>query len=119
MAYLMYQLGAIKGNLKAQVGLGNLYRVGNGVTQDATQAIHWYRKAADQNYPPAQYLLGVMYASDSNVATDYIQAYMWWKIAMLNGHKESRYSLKKIALLMDSAQIEEAERLAKQWKPKQ
>ena len=32
----------------AQYGLGVCYATGQGVEQDYTQAVHWWRKAAEQ-----------------------------------------------------------------------
>jgi TPR repeat protein len=39
---------ASSGNAAAQCGLGLLYNNGWGVPQDYTQAVAWWRKAADQ-----------------------------------------------------------------------
>ena len=38
---------AEQGNARAQFGLGFLYYYGKGVTQDKTEALKWYRKAAE------------------------------------------------------------------------
>ena len=44
------------GNADAQMILGQMY----GVTQDAAQAVKWYRVAAERGYPESQYRLGGM-----------------------------------------------------------
>lgn len=41
------------GDASAQWRLGGNYELGIGVPQDTTEAIAWYRKAAEQNYPLA------------------------------------------------------------------
>ena len=47
------------GDAEAQVKLGDMYYFGRGVPKDYTQAVSWYRKAAQQGYAKAQYNLGV------------------------------------------------------------
>ena len=37
----------------ATLPLGVMYAIGQGVTQDATEAVRWYRKAAAQGHPDA------------------------------------------------------------------
>jgi len=46
------------GNPYAQLMLGNCYANGTGVAKDPQQAVRWWRKAGDNNYPQAQYLMG-------------------------------------------------------------
>ena len=45
---------------KAQLNLGNMYCNGDGVEQDYTEAVVWYRKAAEQGNAGAQFNLGVL-----------------------------------------------------------
>jgi TPR repeat protein len=63
-----------------QSGIGDAYYNGWGVKQDPKQALGWYRKAADQGYPPALATLGVMYHNgeaglkvDDAKAADYLK----------------------------------------------
>lgn len=49
---------AEKGNARAQVKLGQMFRGGHGVPQDAAQAEKWLRLAVDQGNPIAQYEMG-------------------------------------------------------------
>ncbi|MCX6631984.1 MAG: tetratricopeptide repeat protein, partial [Candidatus Solibacter sp.] len=51
---------AEKGDAAAQDGLGHIYSQGQGVPQDFTKAVRWWRKAADQGHADAQFNLGVM-----------------------------------------------------------
>ena len=44
-----------------QVNLGFRYAIGEGVPQDATEAVRWYRLAADQGNAEGQNFLGAMY----------------------------------------------------------
>lgn len=49
---------AASGHPFGQFALGVLYQYGYGVPKDETQAIEWYRKAAEQGYGEAQRKLG-------------------------------------------------------------
>ncbi|MEI8292223.1 MAG: tetratricopeptide repeat-containing serine protease family protein, partial [Verrucomicrobiota bacterium] len=49
------------------------YQYGQGVTIDEVEAVKWYRKAADQNYAPAQFCLGYCYYNGLGVTQDYEQ----------------------------------------------
>lgn len=45
------------GDAVSQYYLGMSYEYGVGVTQSYTEAVKWYRKAAEQGFDEAQYLL--------------------------------------------------------------
>lgn len=118
-----YRKAAEQGNSQAQAFLGDYYARGQGVTQDYAAAAKWYRKAAEKGVPQAQNNLGVMYAKGLGVPNDNVLAHMWYNLA---GSKfpdgEKRETAKKnrddIAVKMTPAQIAEAQRLAREWKPK-
>lgn len=58
-----YKTKAESGDAEAQYQLGSCYYNGGfGFTKDFTEAIKWYQKAADQNYPNMQLLLASAYA---------------------------------------------------------
>ncbi len=77
----------------------------------------WYRKAADQGYARAQYNLGNMYCSGQGVPQDYVQAHMWWNLAGVSGDESSIKNRDIVAKEMNSAQLAEAQKLAREWKP--
>ena len=52
-----------------------MYYSGLGVPQDYTQAVAWYRKAAEQGYAGAQFNLGAMYAKGGGVPQDYVESH--------------------------------------------
>ena len=56
------------GSPAAQFNLGVMYERGLGVGQNLTQAVTWYRRAVEQNYPPAQYNLGLLYSDGRGVS---------------------------------------------------
>jgi len=53
-----------------------------GVPADTAQAAAWFRKAAVQGLPFAQYELGSMYDSGEGVSQDYAEAYFWMSLAV-------------------------------------
>lgn len=120
-----YRKAAEQGLPDAQYNLGLMYEKGQGVPQNHTEAGKWYRRAADQGLPEAQVNLGIMYYNGQGVPQDYILAHMWLNLAA------SQYpaSVKKrvndvvnysdiVKTKMTPAQIAEAQRLAREWKPK-
>jgi TPR repeat protein len=52
---------AEKGSPEAQLILGKMYMLGQGVSKDSDQAIKWYKAAAEQGDGDAQFFLGSMY----------------------------------------------------------
>ena len=116
---------AAQGNAFAQTNLGFLYSSGQGVPQDLGEAARWYRLAADQGNPTAQSNLGSMYFSGEGVPQDYVQAYLWVDLAASRfppsakkDRDEAAHNRDIVASKMTSAQIAEAQKLARGWKPK-
>ena len=72
----------------------------------------WYKLAAKQGYPKAQYNLGVMYVQGHGVPKDVVYAYMWAYLAAGNGEQSGAEARDMIAKRMTSAQIVKAQRLA-------
>ena len=65
-----------------------MYYNGQGVTQDYSKAFEWYKKAAEQGFPNAQFRLGVMYCSGTGVNQDLSAGIMYFKKAA-----EQKYEL--------------------------
>lgn len=95
-----------------------MYDFGQGVPRDYKEAMKWYRKAADQNLAIAQYNLGALYVNGQGVTQDDIQAYMWINLAAEQGLETARKYRDIMAKWMTPAQIAEAQKLAREWKPK-
>ena len=120
-AFLHLRPLAEQGDARAQFGLGVIYANGKGVPQDHTKAVEWYRKAAEQGYPPGQYILGGMYAEGRGALQDCVKAHMWLTLAAAQewkGAQDSREARDNAACDMTPEQIGEAQRLAREWKPK-
>jgi TPR repeat protein len=91
-----------------------LYRL----PQDYAEAVKWYRRAAEQGGDMAQLKLGEMYSEARGWPEDLVQAHMWFNLAAAH----SGFGANKrdaLARRMTPEQIAEAERLAREWKPKQ
>ncbi len=95
-----------------------MYENGQGVPQDDKQAVAWYRKAADQGVIDAQFNLGIMYVyGNGEGVQDYVQAHMWWNLAAVSGDEDAIKNRDIVAKKMTPAQIAEAQKLAREWKP--
>ncbi len=109
-----YRLSAEQGFAYAQNSLGMMYDNGEGVVQDYEQAVKWYRLAAEQGYEGAHNNLGVMYNNGTGVLQDYVRAHMWYNIGASKGGKLALENRDNIVKIMSSAQIEEAQKLARE-----
>ena len=105
---------ALGGRADAQYNLGLMYNSGQGVPQDYTEAVKWLRLAADQGRIDAQFALGLMYQTGQGVPQDYILAHMWFH---LSGTQIAVTNQDRLARQMTQAQIAEARKLARDWKP--
>ena len=113
-----FKQAADQGNAGAQYNLGLMYNDGQGVTKNRKEAARWFQKAAERGFAKAQDILGLMYSNGKIVPRDYIQAHMWFHLAGINGEPDSTMSRDIIASMMTPSQIEQAQKLAKEWKPK-
>ncbi len=89
---------------------------------DAT-ALQEFKPLAAQGDALAQFSLGVMYRQGQGVPQDYVQAHVWYNLAALRSEPgaDQDISVKNrdiIAARMTPPQIAEAQRLAREWKPK-
>ena len=81
-------------------------------------ALKEFRPLADQGDPLAQATLGLMYAEGQGVPQDYVLAHMWMNLAVAKGVQEAVKGRDLLEKNMTTDQIAEAQRLAKEWKPK-
>jgi TPR repeat protein len=122
MAVSLYRKAAEQGLASAQTNLGFLYEQGQGVPQDYAMAVSWYRKAAEQDQAAAQNNLGLMYERGQGVPQDYVLAHMWLNLAASRfkapeGDRAIR-NRDRVAAMMTPAQLAEAQKMAREWKPK-
>jgi uncharacterized protein len=112
-----YRKAAEQGYADAQRELAELHKGVPGVPQDYAEVVKWYRKAAQQGDAFAQMGLGARYAHGEGVPQDFVQAYMWFDLAAANDLKLAQAIRDQVAASMTPAQIAEAQRLAREWKP--
>lgn len=86
---------ALKGNVYAQLYLGNMYAEGNGVVQDSKEALTWYMMADTQGgLADAQYRLGVICEiGDLGVTQNYQVAAKWYRHAAAQGFALAQFKL--------------------------
>ena len=108
---------ADQGDAITQFNLGLMYAEGQGLPRDHTESGKWFRKAADQGDANAQANLGVMYANGLGVPEDLILSCMWLNLAAAQGSEDARSARDKLVSHMTPAQIAEAQRTAREWKP--
>ncbi len=84
---------AERGDAAAQHNLGIMYGNGEGVPEDAIQAVFWYRQAAEQGHAKAQHNLGVMYDNGEGVPEDDRQAAFWFRKAAEQGYAGAQFNL--------------------------
>jgi len=114
-----YRLAADSGVPDAQFATGRALFNGEGVPPDYSEGVKYYRLAAEQGNWQAQGALGAVYFSGAvGVPQDYVQAHLWLNLAAVHGNKEILYLRNAVAHTMSPTQLAEAQKPAREWKPK-
>ena len=117
-----FRSAADKGDVAAHFYLGLMFAEGQGVPQDYTEAVKWFRLAADRG--DAQYNLGLFHAKGETGEPDNVSAYMWFNLAAASfPASDTRRgaavnSRDLVANKMTPDEIAEAQKRAREWKPK-
>lgn len=98
------------GNAYAAYSVARAYDTGNGVTQDKSEAVEWYKNAARLNESSAQIALGLKYVIGKDIPQNKEMAYVWFRAAEENGHKMGSAYRLKIEKELSKQQIESAEK---------
>jgi len=115
-----WEKAANQGHASAQASLGTSYLLREGVSGGNYQeALRWFRLAADQGHALAQGKLGMMFHLGLGVPQDFVQAYMWYDLAAADRIEHTASFRDALAKQMTPAQIAEAQKLARDWKPKE
>lgn len=112
-----FRKAANQGFALAQAALGFTYANGQGVPQNFGEAVKWLRLAADQGNASGQECLGVMYEKGKGVPQDDILAHMWFSLSANHGSQDAIKHRDETARRMSPAQIAEAQKRAREWKP--
>jgi uncharacterized protein len=124
--YALVEKAAKMGNAKAQFTLGLMnYRIGDLSFDKASgnldEALVWYRRAADQGDVDSEVALALAYAKGIGVEKSDVEAYKWYDIAAsLAKYADVKDDVvrrrNELARAMSPSQIEEAKKLAADWK---
>jgi hypothetical protein len=114
---------AEQGDTAAQFYLGGMYSEGRGVPQVYAEAARFYQMAAEQGDGQAQYNLGLAYARGEGVEQDLVKAHLYFNLAAarLTDPRERSAAARNrdhMAAQMSSGQLEQAQKLARAWRPK-
>jgi TPR repeat protein len=85
--------------------------------RDYATAVRLIRPLAEQGDASAQYNLGVFYDNGLGVPQDHVRALMWLNLSAAQGKDGAATFRDLIARRMTPAQIAEARKLAREWKP--
>ena len=121
----IWKIWADRGNAEARTLLGAMYWSGEGVPRNHHEAARLYLLAANQGYARAQNDIGFMLGFGEGVPPrDDVEAYKWLMLAIERYTEknqdrldQAKRDLATLAKRMTRAQIAEAERRAKAWKP--
>lgn len=81
------------GDAVAQFTLGTIYDFGEGIEQNDSKAVEWYRKAAEQGHAEAQCYLGISYKNGQGVSQSDSKAVEWYHKAAEQGHAGAQCNL--------------------------
>lgn len=77
LSYLK-QLVNVKGYENSLITLATTYENGNGIKQDAKEAIRWYQKAVEAGIPFGNECIGEIYYKGKGIPADYEKAYRYF-----------------------------------------
>lgn len=81
---------ADQGNAEAQLYLGKMYQLGQGVPIDRDAAEKWFKASGDQGNADAQFFLGAMYLLPRK---DVPQGLMWMRLSAEQGNQDAQLLL--------------------------
>ncbi len=84
---------AEKGNAAAQLKLGKMYSLGQGVESEKTEAARWFHLAAKQGVAEAQTVLGYLCLTGEGVSQNSDLAIEWTRKAAAQGDATAQYNL--------------------------
>jgi TPR repeat protein len=100
------------------MGASDYYK-GQGVPKVAAEAVKWFRPAVEQDHAAAKFNLGVCYLYGEGVTKDEFEAYKWISLSAAQGHADAKKALQAVEREMTPEQISKAQRLAREFKPRQ
>lgn len=92
MSLTVLTAAAKRGDPRAQHELANRLYVGEGVEQNAAQAVEWFEKAAKQGLAASQFNLATLLFSGNGTAADEVRAAAWFRAAAEQGMPDAEYN---------------------------
>jgi len=89
---------AEQGNWEAQLILGKMYMLGQGVPKDSDLAIKWFKASAAQGNADAQFFLGSIYLLPHK---DIAEGVKWLRLSAEQGNQDAQWLLAKAYLQGD------------------
>jgi TPR repeat protein len=83
---------ADQGQAEAQLYLGKMYMMGQGVLKDTDKAIRWFKASAYKGNADAQFFLGSIYLLPKK---DIAEGLKWLRLSAEQGNKDGQYLLGK------------------------
>lgn len=93
VALIKFRNEAAQGNMNAQLAIGIMYEMGQGVAKDNVEAARWYKLAAAKGNAGAQFNLASMYYHGRGVAVNVKEAVRLFKLAGEQGDQNAQVFL--------------------------
>ena len=106
---------ADSGHAAAQYNIGVMHEWGNGVLQDNSQALKWYKRSAVQFHKDAQNNLGALYSKGEGTEQSFVEALKWFIISAENGSEGGQKNIRILEKRMNYEKISQAQKLANDW----
>ena len=87
-----------------------MYENGVGTAKKPTEAVAWYRSAAEKGFAFAQNNLGVAYFKGLGVKQDYVEAYRWYALSAAQGNNGAWENLEKMNEVLSIENIQDIRR---------
>lgn len=117
-ALALFTQAAEQGHSQAQYCLGLIYLQGRrGTSPNATEAVRWLKRGADQGDADCQYVLAHAYENGLGVPQDNVQAFLWLILASRGGNDRAREHRQWLRERITAKQAGAAGELAREWRP--
>ena len=99
---------AESGHSAAQYNIGVMHEWGNGVPQDNSQALKWYKRSAELSHKDAQNNLGALYSKGEGTEQNFVEALKWFLISAENGSEGGQKNIRILEKRMNYEKISQA-----------
>jgi TPR repeat protein len=82
---------------------------GGGVPQDSTEALHWYRLAADKGSEEALCYIGKLYETGDGVDQDFSEAMRWYQLAAERGNAGAMFNIEMMYVRSEGVPLDKNE----------